>query len=277
MKLIGEFLQKCLLFGCISFLLFLPATVSATTITIAGTGDSQLLLRKLAQAFQKKHPDAQILVPNSVGSGGGLKLLLAGRTELARIARPLKPKERAEGLHERTFAYSPVVFVANLPSPCLQNITSNEFTDMLSGKIDNWSQLGSCPEHKIYIANREEGDSAKSVLEAQISGLNKIVKPAGRTIYSTPEAYDTLNQYQFSFGYLPKSHISKSPLTILSFNGVSASPENVQTGRYKLVVPLGIVWQNEPVGLTKQFLDFLFSHEASKLITKSNAVPAKSE
>lgn len=276
MKLVKKFFLKGLLFGCISFLLHLPTTAAAAeTITIAGTGDSQYLLRQLAQTYQKNHPDAQILIPNSVGSGGGIKLLLAGRTELARIARSLKPKEQAEGLHARIFAYSPVVFVANLPTPCVQNISAAEFTDILLGTINNWNQLGTCADHKIYVANREEGDSAKSVLEAHIPGVKNIKQPAGRTIYSTPEAYDTLNHYQYSFGYLPKVQLQKSHLTTLDYNGVAASTENVQAGRYPLVVPLGIAWRDQPTGLTKQFLDYLFSPEAQKIMQKLNAVPAK--
>lgn len=270
-----KYLFRFLFAGGISFLFFSATIASATTITIAGTGDSQHLLRQLAINFQNKYPDTHIIVPNSVGSGGGIKLLLAGRADLARIARPLKPKEQAEGLHSRIFAYSPVVFVANLPTPCVKNISGEQFTDILLGKITNWNQLGDCPDHKIYVANREEGDSSKTILEKQIPSINEIQQPVGRTIYSTPEAYDTLSQYQYSFGYLPKSQIQKNTLTILAFENVSASAENVQNGRYKLAVPLGIVWKNQPTGLTKQFLDYLSSPEAVKLMQKLNSVPAK--
>lgn len=275
MKFIKNPLFKGLIVG--SILCFLSSPVSAATITIAGTGDSQHLLRQLAVVFQQTHPDAQILVPNSVGSGGGIKLLLSGRTELARIARPLKPKEQSEGLNAKTFAYSPVVFVANLPTPCVKSISGAEFTDILRGEITNWKQLGNCPDHKIYVANREEGDSSKMVLEKQIPAINQIPNPAGRTIYSTPEAHDTINHYQHSFGYLPKAQIQKSHLTILNYEGIAASVENVQQGRYPLVIPLGIVWRNQPTGLTKQFIDFLFSPEAQKLMLKLNTVPAKPE
>ncbi len=266
-----------LFFGCIVFLFFSATVASASTITIAGTGDSQHLLRQLAINFQKKHPGTQIVVPNSVGSGGGIKLLLSGRTELARIARPLKPKEQAEGLTSRIFAYSPVVFVANLPTPCVENISEEQFLDILRGKIKNWNQLGECPDHKIYVANREEGDSSKIILEKHIPALKEIQQPAGRTIYSTPEAYDTLNRYQYSFGYLPKSQLQNDSLTVLDFDGVPSSAENVLSERYKLAVPLGIVWQKQPTGLTKQFLDYLKSPEAVKLMQKLNTVPAKSE
>lgn len=259
------------------FLFLLSVPAAAATITIDGTGDSQRLLRRLADAFQQQHPGSTIQVPNSVGSGGGIKLLLAGRSDLARIARPLKPKEKAEGLSHQIFAFSPIVFVANLPTPCLQNISSAEVADIFSGKISSWSQLGSCAEHKIYIANREDGDSARSVLETKIPALAEIDHPVGRTLYSTPEAYETLNHYPYSFGYLPKSQIRQGSLTILEFEGIVASTRNIQQGRYPLAVQLGMVWKGELSGLSKQFVSFLSTQKAHNIMLEMGAIPALNE
>ena len=276
MKYIYLFLKGIFL-GVCSILLYLPTPVSAETITIAGTGDSQLLLRQMAQVFQQQNPEAQILVPNSVGSGGGIKLLQAGRSELARIARPLKPKEKAEGLHYRTFAYSPIIFVANMSTPCVKSVSAAEVVALFTGEINNWNQLGSCQDHKIYVANREEGDSSKTVLEEKIPGVKEIKQLAGRTIYSTPETYDTLNRYEHSFGYLPASQIVKGTLTKFDYEGIAPTTENVQQGKYPLAVPLGIVWRGEPQGVAKQFIDYLFSPTAQQLMLKMNAVPALAE
>jgi phosphate transport system substrate-binding protein len=267
-------LLRGLLLGCFTLLLSFATTAAAATITIAGTGDSQHLLRQLAVAFQEKYPGTQIMVPNSVGSGGGIKLLLADRCQLARVARPLKPKEKAEGLNYRIFAYSPVVFVANLPDSCVGSISKEQFLDIMRGTITDWSQLGSCGEQKIYIANRENGDSSRMILEDNISGFNEIETLAGRIIYSTPEAYETLNRYQYSFGYLPKSQVQKDYLTVLDFNGIAPSTENVQSQRYPLAVPLGIVWRGEPSGETRQFLEFLKTARARDMMQELNAVPA---
>lgn len=256
-------------------LLALITPVFAETITIAGTGDSQRLLRQLAQKFQQQNPGVQILVPDSVGSGGGIKLLLAGRSELARVARPLKPKEQADGIHYRLFASSPIVFVANLPEPCLTDLSEQQITDIFSGKLADWKLLGSCQPHKIYIANRESGDSSRMVLEEVMAALKAVKEPAGKTIYSTPEVYDTLTRYPHSFGYLPKAQVQVGSLTEFKFAGVSATAENVQQGAYSLAVPLGIAWLGEPTGATKLFLEYLFSREAQQLMLKMGAVPAK--
>ena len=273
MKSVAKTFLRNLLFGGLLLALCSPVAL-ADTITVAGTGDSQHLLRQIAQAFEQKNPESKILVPNSVGSGGGIKLLLADRAELARVARPLKPKEQAEGLQYRIFAYAPVVFVAHLPEDCIKDITTKEYLAILNGEIDNWNQLGNCPDNKIYIANREEGDSSKMVLEQAIPQMKQVAKPAGRTIYSTPETYETLNRYPYSFGYLPKSQIHKGNLKMLSFNGIEAKDSNIQQGSYPLVVPLGIVWKETINGTAKVFLDFLFSAEAKKIMKSFGAVPA---
>lgn len=267
------FILRRLCFCGFIVLLGTPVNATADTIRIEGTGDSQRLLRKLAEAFQQQHKDFHILVPNSVGSDGGIKLLLAGHTDLARLARPLTQQEQAEGLQQQVFAYSPIVFVANLPSPCLQNISADEAVAIFQGKINSWSQLGSCPDHKISIANREAGDSSRSVLEEKIPALKAISQPVGRTLYSTPETYATLNHYLYSFGYLPKSQVKKGALTILDFDNFAASSDSVQQGRYPLAVSLGIVWKGELTGIAKQFVTFLSSSAARQIMQEMSAIP----
>lgn len=56
------------------------------------------------------------------------------------------------------------------------------------GGITSWQELGNCPDHKIYVANREEGDSSRILIEANLPDFKRIPKLAGEIIYSTPEA-----------------------------------------------------------------------------------------
>ena len=57
-------------------------------------------------------------------------------------------------------------------------------------------------------------------------------------------------------------------------NGVSPSAENVQSGKYPLAVPLGIVWKGELKGLAKEFVEYLFSAEGKKAIASHGDIPA---
>ena len=136
----------------IALLLFMTTlwatpALSTERLVIPGTGDSQKLLREAAYSFGHDHPDVTIDIPESVGSVGGIKRVLNGHTPLARIARSLDANERASGLSSTVFAYTPVVFVANLPERCVENLSTSELVAIYSGEITSWQQLGNCPNH----------------------------------------------------------------------------------------------------------------------------------
>src|SRR5207302_479932 len=49
-------------------------------VTLPGTGDSQDLLRALAQNYTAELPDRTVVVPNSTGSDGGIKVVGTGES-----------------------------------------------------------------------------------------------------------------------------------------------------------------------------------------------------
>ena len=63
-------------------------------MSLCGTGDSQELLRTLGAAFEKANPGVSIVVPDSVGSDGGIKAAAAGECDFGRVARPLTDQEK---------------------------------------------------------------------------------------------------------------------------------------------------------------------------------------
>lgn len=140
-----------------------PVNALAKELRICGTGDSQDLLRELGDLFEEQHPDTRVIVPESIGSSGGVKATVAGKCDLARLARPLKDKEKAHGLSSLVFSHSPVVMVVNESVTGLDSLTVDEIIGIYSGRISNWQELGA-PAAPIYVANREWGDSSRSVL-----------------------------------------------------------------------------------------------------------------
>ncbi len=244
-------------------------------LVIEGTGDSQQLLRQLAKAFEAVHPGTRIIVPDSIGSSGGVKALSKGKCDLARVARPLKDKEKAlaPDLSYRQFAYSPVVFVANLPERCVDNLTTEELVGIYSGAITDWSALGTCRPHKIYVANRESGDSSRSVLEKNIPEFKAIPQLAGKVVYSTPETAQIIEDHPFTVGYLPQAAASPNLLQF-AFNGADSSDESILDNSYRLVSPFGLVWKGELSGLAAKFLDFVISSQGSRVIRSAGGVPS---
>ncbi|MBU4117543.1 MAG: hypothetical protein KJ555_02120, partial [Proteobacteria bacterium] len=73
------------LLALLSFLVFPPfpsQAENAKQLVIPGTGDSQVLLQKLAVLYTKNRP-VTVEIPESIGSGGGIRSVITGKTEIA--------------------------------------------------------------------------------------------------------------------------------------------------------------------------------------------------
>ena len=110
---------------------------AADTLNIGGTGSALGGIQRLADAFERQHPDIDIIVLPSLGSGGGIKALAAGKIALAVSARPLKPAETAVGLVEREYARSPLVF-ATRHDTAADGVTLAEVTRAYRGALATW-------------------------------------------------------------------------------------------------------------------------------------------
>lgn len=253
----------------LGFVLISSSVVFAEEITIAGTGDSEKILGILAQEYAKKHPDAKILVPPSIGSGGGVKAVAEGQVAIGRIARPLQESEMKYNLKTILFARSPVSFVANNSITKVKNISSEQAIALYSGKITNWKDLGG-PDQKLYLIVRERGDSSTLVLIDGVPGFGDIKELAGKIGYSTPEAADLISKNKFTLGYLPMGMVDKKTMKVMSFNGVDPSPKNVADEKYKLFVPQLFVYKDELKGLAKDFVEFVSKDPTAQKILKEH-------
>ena len=73
-------------------------TAHAGDLSVVGTGDGIDLLRALGAAYTADHPETTVIVPPSIGSGGGIAAVGSNKEVLARAARPLTDPEKEAGL-----------------------------------------------------------------------------------------------------------------------------------------------------------------------------------
>lgn len=250
-------------------------TDSTQKIIVSGTGDSTELMRALADAFMQKHKGKYTVeVPDAIGSTAGVKALAKGKTDIARIARPLKKQEKKLGINYEIFAHTPVTFVVNPSVKGIDNITTEQIVAIYSGKITDWKDVGATPG-KIYPLTREPGDSALKVLSKTFPEFTNISNPVAKVMFLTPEAVATTLKYKNTICFIPYSSVVGTDLKVLKVNGIEPSAEKVNAGQYKHVIPLGVAYKGQPRGLVKKFIDFLYTEEARKIIKKIGAVPVK--
>lgn len=243
-------------------------------IVVAGTGDSQELLRKLAGALEMKLGSGTIEVPDSIGSSGGMKALAEGKTDIARVARPLKDDEKKQGFTYKLFAKAPVVFVVHSGLTAIDNITTGEIISIYSGKVNQWDDIGN-HSGKIYAVTREPGDSCLKILNETLPGFADIPNPIGKTFYTTPETVAAIEEHKNTIGFVPLPTTVGAKVKILKVDGTYPSIENVQSGAYKFAVPLAVVYKGQHKGLAKRFVDFLYSEEAQRIIIETGSIPVK--
>ncbi len=243
-------------------------------IVVSGTGDNQELLRVLAGRLMEKLGEGEIVVPDTIGSSGGIKALAKGDIDIARVARPLKKNEESLGLKYRQFATAPIVFVVHPDVTGIDNITTEQIVAVYSGKMRDWSELGARPG-KIYPITREAGDSCLIVLGERLAGFAGIEKPVSKPIYTTQETVDALTRHSGTFGFVPMPVIVGTKLKVLKVDGVYPSSENILSRQYKLSLPFALVCRDEPRGLSKRFIDFVFSNEGRDIMMKMGVVPVK--
>ncbi len=67
---------------------------AASELRIVGSGDGMEMVQTLAQEYMAAHPGKTIIVPPSIGTGGGFTAVSTEKEILGRIARARRPPKR---------------------------------------------------------------------------------------------------------------------------------------------------------------------------------------
>ena len=140
----------------------------AGDLSVVGTGDGIDLLRALGAAYTADHPETNVIVPPSIGSGGGIAAVGSNKEVLARAARPLSDSEKEAGLIATPVFRLPSAFFVHR-SAGVTSLTSAQLADVYSGKITNWKDVGG-QDVRIKVVRREDADSTLQVLRQSMPG-----------------------------------------------------------------------------------------------------------
>jgi phosphate transport system substrate-binding protein len=259
-----------------------PVVVASSepkTLTIPGTGDSQDLLRRVAAAYEKAHPNTKIVIPDSTGSFatkpntlGGLESAGTRTTELGRTAiRPREEDLKKFGpMYYREFARVPVAFVVH-KSVTVRELTSKDICALYAGQITNWKQLGGS-DLPVVVQTRPEGSNMIAIRDGFSCFKNLKVTDKGHLNVRNADAVNSMRDMAGSIGFMPLSEAEHYKYTMVKIDG-----KYPFSAGYPVSVGLGLVHMDPLSGLAKDFADFLTAEEASKILRYSGHLPVKAE
>lgn len=267
----------------ISKLIIAAATVAgisagasaAQTITIGGTGSPLGAVQKLADAYMAENPDTKIVVLPSLGSGGGIKALAAGRIELALSARELKDTEAAQGLTAALFATTPIVFATRASNPT-EGASLAWIADAYAGVEDSWPD-----GTRVRLILRPLHDSDSVILSSE----SQILKEAIETAHTRPGlvvaenaqvAAGDLESLDGSLGTSTLTQILSEGRAIrpLSLEGIAPTAETVADGTYPFRKDFFLVTPEKMSDAAEDFLAFARSDAGRAVLTVSGNLPA---
>lgn len=244
------------------------------TIKIGGTGTALGSFKELGEAFKKIHPDVNIVILPSLGSGGGIKAVNEGALDIGLSSRPLKDTEQQLGAAAVEYARTPFVFVTAQKTGRI-NFTLQDIAGIFSGETKKWPDGTG-----IRLVLRPESDM-DTVLQKGMSpemdkAITKALSQEGMIVaFTDQESADAVEKVQGAIGTSTLAQIisEKRPLNPITLNGVVPDMKNLANGSYKYYKTLYIVTGPKSGPVSRDFIEFINSGKGREILKMTGHLP----
>lgn len=240
-----------------------------------------------AERYQSLHPEIRISVTGG-GSGTGIASLINGTVDLANASRQIKAEEvedaRSNGIEpvEHIIARDAIAVIVN-PQNSISELTLRQISDIYSGKINNWSELGG-EDRPIVRLSRETNSGThvyflETVLrlgnsdDKTLFATNTLLLPSSEGIVAEVRQNPNAIGYD-GLGYVP--HDLKMIAIAEEEGGAYILPSipTVNDKTYPIARDLYMYTDGEPTGIVKEYLKWILDVEAQEIVAELGFVPA---
>jgi phosphate transport system substrate-binding protein len=241
-----------------------------------------------AEEYQSEHPQISVAVTGG-GSGTGIAALINKTTNIANASRQIKAEEVAEAKKngvdpvEHTIARDAIAVIVNPHNPISQ-LTMQQISDIYSGKINNWSEVGGEDRPIVRLSREVNSGTHVYFLETVV----RMGKKDDKTFFSTdtlllPSSEGIISEVRQNpnaigydgLGYVPKD---LKTIAIASEEGQSyilPSIATVNDKTYPIARDLYMYTNGVPTGPLKEYLDWILSPDAQQIVADQGFVPVK--
>jgi phosphate transport system substrate-binding protein len=239
-----------------------------------------------AEQYQKEHPDISISVTGG-GSGTGITALANQTVDIANASRAIKPEEeeaiKANGIDPIEFvvARDAIAVIVN-PSNPVDKLTLQQISDIYSGKITNWKEVGG--EDRPIVRLSRETNSGTHVYF--LENVLRLGKKEDKTLFSTDtlllpssegitaEVHDNPN----AIGYDGLGYVTPDVKTIMVAKDenspfVLPSEESVNNLTYPIARDLYMYTADQPTEMIAAYLEWILSPQGQQIVTELGFVP----
>jgi phosphate transport system substrate-binding protein len=261
------------------------------TQTIVNKGSDTLVNLALAWAekYHALHPEVEISVTGG-GSGTGIAALINKTVDIANASREIKPEElkqaKTNGVNpiEYIVARDAIAIVVN-PSNPVSQLTIQQLSDIYSGKINNWIEVGG--EDRVIVRLSRETNSGTHVFF--LENVIRLGKTDNKTLFATDtlllpssegitaETRDNPN----AIGYDGLGYVTPE-VKVVAVGGSETEPfimpsaETVNNGQYPIARDLYMYTDGQPTGAILDYINWIMTPEAQNIVTDLGFVPIKS-
>ena len=198
------------------------------------------MLRGLARGYLAQHAERRVIVPDSIGSDGGIRVVGSGEYPVGRVARRPTAEEKAEFGEFKyvEFARVPVAFVVGKHAG-VHDLTEQQICDIFARRIINWKELGGEDQPIVVQARPEDGSNMRAIRKHMACFAERAETPShGRFNLRNADLVASMKAYPGAVGFMPLSEALLHGYQVVTIDGVApTAPE------YKLVIGLGFVYK----------------------------------
>lgn len=242
------------------------------SLQIVGSTSMQKFATFLAESFVIEYPEATVAV-EFAGSGAGIEAVANGIADIGNASRNLKGAEKSRGVVENIVALDGIAVCVDRGNT-VKGLTSRQLTDIYTGVITNWSELGSA-DIPVVVVGREAGSGTRMAFE-------EILELEDRCAYaneldSTGAVLAKVASTPGAIGYVSLDVLDASVKT-MPLENVEPTADNIRAGDYLLSRPFVMATKGEISAqsrLVQAWFEFVYGAEGQNIAEQVGLVKVK--